>query len=292
MPNTKHPLTTPVHQLEVFELISSALFGFDWGLNYFMADDKNEFVGSFFSMVDLLSVIPTYILYGASNEAPYSTDIHTLSNLLWYLLNAATCARILRVLRIRKYLLLVSDEVQQKIGEIILMSLVTLVFFAALMQFFERVEPADMSERDSIDFNVWLYVMLVTTSTVGFGEITPETELGKVSVMFMILFVVMGLPVMTNELFEKMRYSSFWARLSYNKISNSTHVVVCGDMRSVSLSEFFSELFHEDHHNENLHAVILANEQVSFRFRFRFCFAACPSPPHHFNTLCFVCFTI
>ena len=247
-------------QLEIFELVSSALFGFDWGLNYFVADDKNEFVGSFYSMVDLLSVIPTYILYGAARDAPYESEIDSLGDFLWYFCHAATCARILRVLRIRKYLLHVKDEVQQKIGEIILVSLVTLIFFAALMQFFERTKQEDPNERDGYDFNVWLYVMLVTTSTVGYGDFSPETEMGKGSVMFMIIFVVMGLPMMTTDLFEKMRYSSFWARLSYNKIANGTHVVVCGDLRSVSLNEFFNELFHEDHNNENLYAVVLSGE--------------------------------
>ena len=251
--------------LEIFELVSSAVFGFDWGLNYFMADDKREFFGSFYSMVDLVSVIPTYVLYVWGNENPeYCPADHfyylPFLHKLWYLLNATSCARILRVLRIRRYLLLIQDEVQQKSMEMLLSFVVTLIFFSALMQFFERTDQGDESERDNMDFNVWLYVMLVTTSTVGYGEVSPVTLLGKFSIMLMIIFIVVMTSIMTNDLFETLRYSSYWARLTYNKVPSSTHVVVCGDLREASLLEFFSELFHEDHNNDNLHAVVLSGE--------------------------------
>ena len=45
---------------DIFELVLAVLFGIDWGLSFFMADQKNEFITSFYSMVDLFSVIPTW----------------------------------------------------------------------------------------------------------------------------------------------------------------------------------------------------------------------------------------
>ena len=42
-----------------------------------------------------------------------------------------------------------------------------------------------------------------------------------------------------------------------NMFSHSQHVLICGDLKSSSLREFFNELFHEDHDIKNLHAVIL-----------------------------------
>jgi len=259
-------------QMELFELILSVLFGVDWLLSFFMADQKNEFVGSFYSMVDLLSVIPTFFLYG-TGPPPYLDDINSINLVLIYALHAATTARVLRALRIRNYLMYVKDQIQQKVGEIILISLVTLVFFSALMQFFERVESSCKDEildncnpkddPELLDFNVWIYAMLVTISTVGYGEITPATTMGKISVMFMIAFGVMGLPLMSNQLFEKMRYMSYYARLSYNKKKNQNHVIITGDLQSVSLFEFFSEMFHEDHDNDDLNAVVLTPNSPS-----------------------------
>ena len=41
------------------------------------------------------------------------------------------------------------------------------------------------------------------------------------------------------------------------KSLNSKHIVICGDLSSASLNDFFGELFHEDHENIDLNAVIL-----------------------------------
>ncbi|KAJ1437251.1 hypothetical protein B484DRAFT_392857, partial [Ochromonadaceae sp. CCMP2298] len=63
---------------------------------------------------------------------------------------------------------------------------------------------------------------------------------------------------MTNQLIEKMALQSVYARTVYMpKSSNSKHVVVCGDISSVSLEEFFGELFHDDHETVGLVAVLL-----------------------------------
>jgi hypothetical protein len=57
-----------------------------------------------------------------------------------------------------------------------------------------------------------------------------------------------------------MNRSSVWARANYKPRGNTKHVLICGDLKSTSLLEFFSELFHEDHENMNLNAVILQPE--------------------------------
>ena len=76
----------------------------------------------------------TYIKYlhrflFGTGPPPYLDDVNNGRLFFIYILHAASRASILRALRIRKYLLLVKDDIQQKIGEIILMSLVTLIFF-------------------------------------------------------------------------------------------------------------------------------------------------------------------
>ena len=54
-----------------------------------------------------------------------------------------------------------------------------------------------------------------------------------------------------------------YARGYYKARGNTKHVLICGDLHSTSLSEFFAELFHEDHENLNLHAVIMQPEDPS-----------------------------
>ena len=44
-------------------------------------------------------------------------------------------------------------------------------------------------------------------------------------------------------------------------------MLVCGDLKSSSLHEFFNELFHEDHDIRNLYAVILQPSAPSYEIR-------------------------
>lgn len=77
----------------------------------------------------------------------------------------------------------------------------------------------------------------------------------------MIGFAIIQVPKMSNELIAIMSQQSVYARAHYRpKNDNSSHVLICGDLKSTSLREFFDELFHEDHSNEDIHAVILLSE--------------------------------
>jgi hypothetical protein len=113
------------------------------------------------------------------------------------------------------------------------------------------------SHIQTLPFHTWLYYIVVTTSTVGYGDITPEGALGRFMAMFIIIFAITFVPQQTNILIEKMNRSSVWTRAVYTLRGNQKHVLICGDLKSTSLTEFFRELFHEDHENMNLNAVIL-----------------------------------
>lgn len=93
---------------------------------------------------------------------------------------------------------------------------------------------------------------------VGYGDISPETASGRVAAMCMIAFAIFSVPKVTNELIEKMNLQTVYMRAVYTpKSLNSKHIVICGDLSSTSLNDFFGELFHEDHENIDLNAVIL-----------------------------------
>jgi hypothetical protein len=118
------------------------------------------------------------------------------------------------------------------------------------MQYLERY-------HQPLPFHVWTYYLVVSIATVGYGDITPISEAGRGLAMFIILFAIISLPAQTNELIEKMNRYSVYARVHYDVRGHNKHVLICGDLKSTSLNEFFSELFHEDHENMNLNCVIL-----------------------------------
>jgi hypothetical protein len=99
-----------------------------------------------------------------------------------------------------------------------------------------------------------MYYMTVTSATVGYGDISPKSDLGRVAAMCMISFAIITVPQMTNELIEKMGLQSVYARARYYpKVQQGRsalatgHVLICGQLASTSLMEFFAELYHSDH---------------------------------------------
>jgi len=249
---TDHPNAILLNNLNIVEKILASLFMFDWCLNYFMADHKLIFMTSFFSMVDILTVVPIWVTDNQS--PPIVFEVNNFDSGLMYLLFLLSTTRVLRALRINRKLINVKDAVNRCIGEITLAILVMILFFAAVMQFLE-------SNYQPYSFHVWMYYILVTIATVGYGDIAPQSTLGRIAAMALIGFAIITIPRMTNELVEKMGLQSVYARASYTpKGRFSKHIVICGDISSTAVVDFFEELFHDDHENSHLNAVLLLPE--------------------------------
>lgn len=67
-----------------------------------------------------------------------------------------------------------------------------------------------------------MYYMLVTIATVGYGDITPESVLGRFAAMFMIILAIIIVPQMTNELMEKLSRQRYVYYI-YTKYIHSTY---------------------------------------------------------------------
>jgi voltage-gated potassium channel len=145
----------------------------------------------------------------------------------------------LRSLRIRRYLLQIENEVLQQLGEMILILIVMVFFDACLMQFLESHLDRPLTLND------WLYYTFVTLTTVGYGDIAPWSLFGRFAAMSYIFMAVTVVPSLTNSLLTKMNATSVYARTNYVPMNNTNHVVICGDLSSTLLLEFFGELFHE-----------------------------------------------
>ena len=115
------------YYLSIIELAMSGLFAFDWVLAFFIADHKIMFMSSFYSMVDLLTVIPIWATFFTDIESKYQ-GIDSLEKAIFYALEALNTTRILRALRMRKYLLLVEDPVDRCLGDMALVITMMILF--------------------------------------------------------------------------------------------------------------------------------------------------------------------
>ena len=240
----------------VVELFLAGLFAFDWCLWLFLADHRLEQFLSFFAMVDFATVVPIWLTYFVYTKTVEFTEIKSFSDGFSYFLRGMYTLRILRALRVHRKLIFIEDEVRRFLSQMALSILTMILFDSAIMQYLE------LHEQDH-EFHTWMYFLVVSISTVGYGDISPISTLGRFCAMFFICFAIIFVPQQSNILIEKMNRSSVYARSYYKARGNTKHVLICGDLHSTSLSEFFAELFHEDHENLNLHAVIMVPEDPS-----------------------------
>jgi hypothetical protein len=237
------------YNMASLEIVFACIFMMDWFLQLFLADHAPLYIRSFSSVVDMSIFISTIATYG--KDSRLYGNLITATDVVMYFLFGLRTVRILRTLCCLKKLNRIEDAVSRFIGEISLSGTIILLFFAALMQYLEE-------EIQPFMFHTWIYYMWVTMATVGYGDISPQTTCGRIMAMAMIGFAIISVPKMTNELLEKMKLQSVYARANYApKSKSSKHVIICGDISSTSLRDFFGELFHEDHENTDLNAIML-----------------------------------
>lgn len=184
-------------QLIGIEWFFTLLFTLEYGLRLVSVRHPMKYATSFYGIVDLLSIIPTYL----------SLLIPGINSLL-----VIRILRILRVFRVLKLIRYVSEAEMLmqalRAGKrkilVFLYSVVTMVVvFGAFMYLIEGPEAGFTSIPKSV------YWAIVTLTTVGYGDITPVTPFGQfLSTAVMITgYAIIAVPtgIYTAELATQLR---------------------------------------------------------------------------------------
>ena len=178
--------------LRVAEWVFTVLFTVEYALRIYTARKRLRYVTSFFGVVDLLAILPGYLslfLFGSQ----YLIVVRSLRLL-----------RIFRILKLARFLGEASvlrralSASAPKIT-VFLGTVVTVVLIVgALMYVVEGAENGFTSIPKSI------YWAIVTLTTVGYGDISPQTPLGQtLSALVMIIgYGIIAVPtgIVTSEL--------------------------------------------------------------------------------------------
>ncbi len=181
--------------LTSLEWAFTILFTVEYGLRLSCVGRPMRYATSFFGVVDLLAVIPTYLSLVLAGSQ-YMLVIRILRilrifrvlKLVNYLSEAAILARALR-------------DSRRKITVFIFGVLTLVVIFGSLMYVIEGKASGFTSIPRSI------YWAVVTMTTVGYGDISPQTNLGQFfSAMVMILgYSIIAVPtgIVTAQLLRR-----------------------------------------------------------------------------------------
>ncbi|WP_432823346.1 ion transporter [Trichloromonas sp.] len=183
--------------LTTVEWIFTVLFTIEYLLRLFSVGKPLKYAGSFFGIVDLLAVIPTYL----SLVLP---GTHYL-----LVIRVLRILRIFRILKLVQYLSEARMLMQalrssgRKITVFLFAVLTMVIIFGSLMYMIEGEAAGFTSIPRSI------YWAIVTLTTVGYGDISPQTNFGQVvaSVVMVLGYGIIAVPtgIVTVEMGQAFR---------------------------------------------------------------------------------------
>lgn len=176
----------------VLEWVFTILFTLEYALRLISIKRPERYVFSFFGIIDLLAILPSYLsffLVGAQS---------------FLVLRALRLLRIFRIFKLTHFI----SEMQflgaairsssKKISVFMLTVLFLVVIFGSLMYLVEKGKNGFTSIPASI------YWAIVTITTVGYGDISPVTPLGKAiaSVIMLMGYGIIAVPtgIITTEM--------------------------------------------------------------------------------------------
>jgi voltage-gated potassium channel len=170
--------------LRTFEWFVTALFTAEYLLRLYSVERPVRYARSFFGVVDLLAILPTFL----------SLFVTGAQSLL-----VIRGLRLLRVFRVLKLVHFVGEArmlhaaLRASIRKIVVFLgavLMTVIIVGAMMYLIEGEESGFTSIPEAI------YWSIVTMTTVGYGDIAPQTALGKflASAMMIMGYGIIAVP--------------------------------------------------------------------------------------------------
>jgi voltage-gated potassium channel len=180
------------YEFYVLEWIFTGLFTLEYLLRIWLSKRKLGYFFSFYGMVDLLAIIPTYL------------SLFLINTQFLVVIRALRLLRVVRIFKLSRYLREAETlktalrnsrtKIQLFVGTVLTIVLIT----GTLMFVIEGPESGYTS------IGVSMYWAIVTLTTVGYGDITPITPLGKFlsSVIMLLGYAIIAVPtgIVSSEL--------------------------------------------------------------------------------------------
>ena len=170
--------------LNFAEWVITILFSIEYILRVISIQKPFKYIFSFYGIIDLLSTIPKYlsfVLVGSHNLIA---------------LRALRLLRVFRILKLARYigasnrLILALKASKAKIAVFLLFVLIICIILGTIMYMIEGADHGFTNIPRSV------YWAIVTLTTVGFGDIAPQTPLGQLiaSVIMILGYGIIAIP--------------------------------------------------------------------------------------------------
>jgi len=173
-------------ELDIINATILVIFILEYGLRFWCAENKLNYLFSLYSLIDLVAILPSLIWF---------VDIRFVRIFRWF--------RILRLIRFLEPKALherLSDEDNLIVNRILFTLFAIIFVYSGLIYQVEHSANPDAfgTFLDAVYFSV------VTMTTVGFGDVTPISEVGRLMTVLMILTGVVLIPWQLGDLIKRL----------------------------------------------------------------------------------------
>ena len=163
------------HVFFVMNAICSSWFTFEYLIRLISSPNKLKFVKGVLNILDFLSILPFYVTISVSDESAGSIDVLRVMRVI-------RVCRIFKLTRHSKGLHILGKTLFSSLNELFMLMLflvIGVVLFASAAYY---AEEKSNSKFASIPHGFWWAV--VTMTTVGYGDVSPETTVGGSLLLF------------------------------------------------------------------------------------------------------------
>ncbi|XP_046963585.1 calcium-activated potassium channel slowpoke isoform X12 [Vanessa cardui] len=216
-------------------------------IRFIAASDKLWFMLEMYSFVDYFTIPPSFVSIYLDRT--------------WIGLRFLRALRLMTVPDILQYLNILKTSSSIRLAQLVSIFISVWLTAAGIIHLLENSgDPLEFDNAQSLSYWTCVYFLIVTMSTVGYGDVFCHTVLGRT---FLVFFLLVGLAIFAScipEIIDLIGTRPKYGGTLKNE-RGRRHIVVCGHITYESVSHFLKDFLHEDREDVDVEVVFLHRKE-------------------------------
>ncbi|KAK8386203.1 hypothetical protein O3P69_010723 [Scylla paramamosain] len=212
-------------------------------IRFIAASDKLWFMLEMYSFVDYFTIPPSFVSIYLDRT--------------WIGLRFLRALRLMSVPDILQYLNVLKTSSSIRLAQLCSIFIAVWLTGAGIIHLLENSgDPLTFENAHPLSYWTCVYFLIVTMSTVGYGDVYCQTIFGRT---FLVFFLLVGLAIFAScipEIIDLVGTRSKYGGTLKNE-RGRRHIVVCGHITYESVSHFLKDFLHEDREDVDVEVVFL-----------------------------------
>ncbi|XP_048514268.1 calcium-activated potassium channel slowpoke isoform X30 [Athalia rosae] len=216
-------------------------------IRFIAASDKLWFMLEMYSFVDYFTIPPSFVSIYLDRT--------------WIGLRFLRALRLMTVPDILQYLNILKTSSSIRLAQLVSIFISVWLTAAGIIHLLENSgDPFEFTNPQHLSYWTCVYFLIVTMSTVGYGDVFCQTILGRT---FLVFFLLVGLAVFASWIPEITELAANRCKYGgqYKRERGRRHIVVCGHITYESVSHFLKDFLHEDREDVDVEVVFLHRKE-------------------------------